>query len=444
MTSRSNTVIKEKPPHPSFGEAFQFWLKLGFISFGGPAGQIGIMHEFLVEKKRWISESRFMHALNYCMILPGPEAQQLATYIGWLLHGVRGGITAGILFIFPGLLILLVLSVLYVTFGKLALVTAFFYGLKPAVIAIILVALIRIGLKSLRTWLHYVVAIASFVLIFFFNVSFPLIVFAAIVLGWAMTRAFPKFFPARGKVDFRENESAFLINSLSPSKDQSPTFTSILMKIGVAVALWGLPFLFYGLLSPEFSFWAGLSNFFTKAAFVTFGGAYAVLPYVAQISVEKFHWLSELQMIDGMALGETTPGPLILVLVFVGFMAGYHHHGNSILAGTAGLFVTSYYTFLPSFLFILIGAPLVERTKDSEQLKQALSIVTAAVVGVILNLTLYFGKSVLLVNGELQWIPIGWTLVSFAALYKLKINMVVWILVSGIAGLLFHLAFEVA
>lgn len=431
-----------KPSHPTFAEAFQFWLKLGFISFGGPAGQIAIMHEFLVEKKRWISESRFMHALNYCMILPGPEAQQLATYIGWLLHGVRGGITAGILFIFPGLLILLVLSILYVSFGKLELVSAFFYGLKPAVIAIILVALIRIGLKSLHTWLHYVVAIGSFILIFFFNVSFPIIVLAAIILGWSLTRLFPKLFPVKGKVDLGKNESAFLINSLSVLPDQNSSFRSVVIKIGVAVLLWGLPFLFYVLANADIGFWAGLSNFFTKAAFVTFGGAYAVLPYVAQVSVEKFQWLSDLQMIDGMALGETTPGPLILVLVFVGFMAGYHHHGNSIMAGTFGLFVTSYYTFLPSFLFILIGAPLVERTKNSEQLKQALSIVTAAVVGVILNLTLYFGKSVLLVNGEVQWFPICWTLVSFAALYKLKVNMVVWIVISGIAGLLFHLAFQ--
>lgn len=438
MNRAANTVRKEKPPHPTFGEAFRFWLKLGFISFGGPAGQIAIMHEFLVENKRWISESRFMHALNYCMILPGPEAQQLATYIGWLLHGVRGGITAGVLFIFPGLLILLGLSILYVVFGKLAMVSALFYALKPAVIAIILVALIRIGAKSLRTKLHYAVAITSFVLIFFFEVSFPIIVFGAIALGWIAVKVLPGLFPARGSVDLAADESSFLISSLSGEKSKPYTFRQLSIKIGTAVLLWAMPFLIYVLVRADLTFWITLSNFFTKAAFVTFGGAYAVLPYVAQESVEKYHWLTELQMIDGMALGETTPGPLILVLVFVGFMAGYHHT-NALLGGAAGLFITAYYTFLPSFLFILIGAPLVERTKDSEQLKQALSIVTAAVVGVILNLTLYFGKSVLYSGGTLQWFPVCWVLVSFLALFRFRINMLAWIVVSAIAGLLFHL-----
>jgi chromate transporter len=429
----------EKKGYPTFREAFLFWMKLGFFSFGGPAGQIAIMHDFLVEKKRWISEGRFLHALNYCMLLPGPEAQQLATYMGWLLHGIRGGITAGLLFILPGLFILLSLSTLYVMFGKLALVAAFFYGLKPAVIAVIIVALIKIGSKSLKTIFHYSVAVLSFIFIFFFNTPFPIIIIVAILVGVVALRLAPLLFKTSATRSENKDEARYLINDLSPARIGRPGPRDVLMKFAVALCLWALPLAIMIALGSEVAFWSRLCQFFTKAAFVTFGGAYAVLPYVAQTSVEKFNWLSSLQMVDGLALGETTPGPLILVLVFIGFMAGYNHHGGSILAGSLGLGLTAYYTFLPSFLFILVGAPWVERTKDNERLKQILSIVTAAVVGVILNLSLYFGQSVLLPEMGFQGFSLFWMVISFLALYRFKLNMVLWIFISGLSGVVFHL-----
>lgn len=429
---------------PTFKEAFQFWLKLGFISFGGPAGQIAIMHEFLVEKKKWISDSRFLHALNYCMVLPGPEAQQLATYIGWLLHGVRGGIVAGFLFIFPSMLILLGLSVGYVLFGKIAWVASLFYGLKPAVVAIVLLALIKIGKKSLLSPFHYVVASLSFVCIFFFNISFPIIILAAIAFGFIGQKIFPDFFKSKASSAKSDAEEAsYYLNKFSVPITDGLNWRSVSIKVGVGVLLWLIPISLYYLIRSDFQFWYALSSFFTKAAFVTFGGAYAVLPYVAQESVEKFHWLSQYEMIDGLALGETTPGPLIIILIFVGFMAGYNHTG-SLLAGTLGLATTAYYTFLPSFIFILIGAPLVEHTKENEKLKSTLSIITAAVVGVVLNLTLYFGKAVLFPYG-LHDMPdifsVAWLAISFVALYRFNVNMITWIGISAAAGLFFQIIF---
>jgi len=426
---------------PTYKEAFQFWLKLGFISFGGPAGQIGIMHEFLVEKKKWISDSRFLHALNYCMILPGPEAQQLATYIGWLMHGTLGGLTAGILFVLPSLFILLGLSITYVLFGKLLWVSAIFYGLKPAVVAIVILALIKIGKKSLLTPFHYGVAVLSFTCIFFFNISFPLIIVAAIFLGFLIQKFWPGLVTLpKSTTKADTNEASYYLNKFSPALLDGLNAGSVVKKIGIGILLWFIPLSIFYVIRSDFSFWSHLTEFFTKAAFVTFGGAYAVLPYVAQESVEKFHWLSQYEMIDGLALGETTPGPLIMILVFVGFMAGYHHGGSSLLDGTFGLLTTAYYTFLPCFLFILVGAPFVEKTKDNSRLKSVLAIVTAAVVGVVLNLTIYFGRAVLFPNGiqvQPDWFAVSWLLVSFIALYRFKQNMIVWILVSGVAGLLY-------
>ncbi len=432
------------PSKPTFKEAFQFWLKLGFISFGGPAGQIGIMHEFLVEKKRWISDSRFLHALNYCMLLPGPEAQQLATYIGWLFHGVRGGVVAGFLFIFPSLLILLGLSVAYVSFGKLVWVASIFYGLKPAVVAIVILAMIKIGKKSLLSSFHYAVAALSFVCIFFFNISFPIIILATILLGAVGQVIFPRFFKQKsGSLKTDAEESTYYLNKFSEPVSAGLTWKSTSLKIAIGVLLWMIPISVFFVFRNDFEFWYVLSGFFTKAAFVTFGGAYAVLPYVAQESVEKFHWLSQYEMIDGMALGETTPGPLIIILVFVGFMAGYNH-GGSLLDGTLGLATTAFYTFLPSFIFILVGAPLVERTQEKERLKSILAIVTAAVVGVVLNLTIYFGKAVLFPSG-IHSLPdgfsIAWLIVSFIALYRFKVNIIVWIGISAVAGFLYQFIF---
>lgn len=431
----------EAPPKPTFNEAFKFWLKLGFISFGGPAGQIAIMHEFLVEKKKWISDSRFLHALNYCMVLPGPEAQQLATYIGWLLHGVKGGLVAGILFILPSIFILLGLSIAYVSFGKLVWVAALFYGLKPAIVAIIILAMIKIGKKSLLTAFHYALAVVSFVCIFFFNISFPLIILGSIVVSLLALKMYPSLLTSsKSSAKSDANEVQYYLNKFSPPIHDGFDARSIAMKISIGVILWIIPFGLFYLASSENQFWVSLNLFFTKAAFVTFGGAYAVLPYVAQESVEKFHWLSQYEMIDGMALGESTPGPLIMILVFVGFMAGYNVYGGSIAAGTGGLLATTFYTFLPCFLFILIGAPIIERTKENQNLKSILSIITTAVVGVVLNLTLYFGRAVVFPKGlefSPDWFAIAWIVISLVALHRFKLNMILWIGVSAVAGLLY-------
>lgn len=425
---------------PTFKEAFRFWLKLGFISFGGPAGQIAIMHEFLVDKRKWISDSRFLHSLNYCMILPGPEAQQLATYIGWLLHGTLGGLTAGILFVLPSLLILLALSIGYVLYGQLAWVAAIFYGLKPAVVAIVILALIKIGKKSLLSSLHYSIAVVSFILIFFYKVSFPLIILIAIILGLIAKHFFPAVINENTTRSAKlSDEAAYYLNSNSPVVKSGYNIKSVLVKILVGIILWCIPFLGYEVFLSEKSFWHTLSFFFTKAAFVTFGGAYAVLPYVAQESVERFHWLTQHQMIDGLALGETTPGPLIMVLVFVGFMAGYHHAG--LLSGVWGLLLTAYFTFLPCFLFILVGAPLIERTQADIRVKSVLSIITAAVVGVILNLTIYFAKGVVMTGVGPDWFSILWLIISFVAMYRFGINMIHWIGISALAGLIYQVIF---
>ena len=429
-------------PKPTFSEAFRFWLKLGFISFGGPAGQIAIMHQFLVDEKKWISDSRFMHGLNYCMILPGPEAQQLATYIGWLLHGIRGGLTAGILFILPSVFILLGLSIIYVTYGKIDWVASLFYGLKPAVIAIVILALIKIGKKSLLSIFHYLVAAGSFLAMYFFNVSFPIIILVSILIGWIAQQTLPQLFkPSGANVKGDDHERGYFLNKFSFPITEGLTVKSVVLKTMTAVVLGIIPLLFFSLLKSDAHFWITLSGFFTQAALVTFGGAYAVLPYVAQVSVEKFNWLTEYQMIDGLALGETTPGPLIMVLVFVGFMAAYNHGSGSIVDGTCGLLTTAFYTFLPSFLFIFIGAPFVERTKENDKLRMILSIITAGVVGVVLNLTIYLGKAVIFPQGfkSLDWFAVVWLAISILAMYKFKLNMILWIAVSALAGLSYYL-----
>jgi len=427
---------------PTFKETVQFWTKLGFISFGGPAGQVAIMHEFLVEEKKWISDSKFLHALNYCMLLPGPEAQQLATYIGWMLYGIWGGLVAGILFILPSVFILLGLSAIYVTFGSLPWINALFAGLKPAVMAIVILALIKISKKSLSSPFHYFVAIAAFVFIFFLNFPFPLIIIGAILVATTTRHFFPSLFIeiSNRSTQNYANESEYYINSHSVTTNNELNPLQVYKQIGTGVLLWSIPLTILYLITNDFEFWFKLSVFFTKSAFVTFGGAYAVLPYVAQVSVEQFHWLTNLQMIDGLALGETTPGPLIMVLAFVGFMAGHNHFENSVSMGTVGLLLTTFYTFLPCFLFIFVGAPIIEKTQKNNTLKQILSIVTAAVVGVILNLTVYLGKVVLFPNdfslNGLDFSTLTWTIISFIALYKLKINTILWIGVSAIFGVL--------
>ncbi|MCB2406673.1 chromate efflux transporter [Hymenobacter lucidus] len=430
---------------PTFAEALRFWLKLGFISFGGPAGQIAIMHTVLVEEKRWISDAKFLHALNYCMLLPGPEAQQLATYIGWLLHGTRGGLAAGILFVLPSVLILLVLSLLYVTVGTLPALQGVFLGLKPAVVAIILLAMVKIGQKSLLSPLHYAVAAASFVGIFWFNVPFPLLIIGAAVVALLAQRFFPApAATATTQARALQAEEGYFLTTHSVVLGTGFSWPRLLRQLGAALGLWVLPLAVLALTTPDFGFWRTLTVFFTQAALVTFGGAYAVLPYVAQVSVEKLQWLTQGQMLDGLALGETTPGPLIMVLAFVGFMGGYTHFGGSLALGTLGLLTTTYYTFLPCFVFILVGAPLIEHTQHNRQLQAVLSIITAAVVGVVLNLAVYLGQAVLFAGGRLHpqalhWPSVVWVLLSLVALYRLKVNMILWIGISGLAGGLYYL-----
>lgn len=435
-----------KPQQPSFKEAFLFWLKLGFISFGGPAGQLSIMHEFLVEKKKWISESKFLHALNYCMLLPGPEAQQMATYSGWLLHGIKGGLVAGILFVLPSIFILLALSILYVLFGSLPIVLAVLNGLKPAVVAIVMLALYKIGKKSLSAFFHYAIALLSFVALWFFNVPFPLIIICAVLVAIIIQKTVPSFFNA----DKSENRQAFseedyYINSYTVIKHAEFSKIRITRQVLTAILLWFLPFVLIAFFVKDTVFWNSMSLFFTKAALVTFGGAYAILPYVAQVSVEQFHWLNKYQMIDGLALGETTPGPLIMVLVFVGFMGGYNQY-NSIFYGTVGLFITAWFTFLPSFLFILVGAPLIERMQNIAGIKNILSVITAAVVGVILNLAVYLLKAVSISTSPAGYsfnlFNIFWIIISFIALQRFKINMILWIGISAIAGLGYYFLFS--
>jgi len=432
---------------PTYKDALKFWIKLGFISFGGPSGQIAIMHEYLVDKKKWISESKFLNALNYCMLLPGPEAQQLAAYIGWLLHGIKGGLTAGILFILPSMFILLGLSITYVSYGEIPWVYSLFSGLKPAVVAIVIIALIKIGSKSLVSPLHYIAAASAFVCINFLNISFPLIILGSILLALLSSKIFPEMLKANSEnsntYTDKLNEDEYYLNNNSVIKGIEFNSSKFLKLTFTFLILWILPFIIIYTYSNNFEFWKTLYLFFTKTAFVTFGGAYAVLPYVAQFSVENLKWLTDLQMIDGLALGETTPGPLVMVLAFVGFMAGYNHFDSSLLMGSLGLTATVYFTFLPCFYFIFAGAPLIERTQKNNKLKTSLSIVTAAVVGIILNLTIYFGKAVIFPNGiSVQSIDIPsfiWILISLIALYKYKVNIILWIVISAVFGLVYYL-----
>lgn len=429
-----------KVKRPNFAEALRFWLRLGFIGFGGPAGQIAILHEFLVDKKRWISEHKFLHALQYCMLLPGPEAQQLATYTGWLLHGTRGGLAAGILFVLPSAFMLWGLSFLYVQYGQIAAVQAIFELLKPAVLAIVVGAVLKIGKKSLHGPLYYAVAVAAFASIYFFDLPFPLIVVGALVLGLIAWRFFPE--QLRGasvKTAAQATEEAeYVINRYSSAPYSGFSAARLARQVGLALLLWFLGWVALRWYDPSgFAFWENLAVFFTKAAFVTFGGAYAVLPYVAQAGVEQFGWLTSAQMIDGLALGETTPGPLIMVLAFVGFMAGYGTFGGSLTAATVGLIATVFYTFLPSFLFIFAGAPLIERTQANPVVGKIFGLATAAVTGVVFSLALYFGKAVILPTpGQVVWLSLLWAVTSLLALQRFKIGMIPWIGVSIAAGLL--------
>jgi chromate transporter len=454
------------PPGPGgrqvpFAEAFRFWLKLGFISFGGPAGQIAIMHRELVERRRWISEERFLHALNYCMLLPGPEAQQLATYVGWLLHRVRGGLVAGGLFVLPSVFVLLGLSYAYAAHGETPLVAGVLYGFRPVVVAIVGEAVLRIGRRAIRRRSHLAISAAAFAAIYFGGVPFPAIVAAAALLGWLGGRFAPneptlarptgpaggpeRGAPPGGERSPRDEEGASqaIDDDSPPAPHTLPSPRRLLATLAVGVVLWSGALLLLG-------FWRGFGAlhvreylFFTKAAFVTFGGAYAVLAYVNQAVAETFGWLSQAQTVDGLALAETTPGPLIMALQFVGFMAAWNRPEGLApwASAVVGALATTFATFLPCFLFIFLGAPYIEVLRRHRGLDAALSGVTAAVVGVILNLALVFGAAVLVPDGggagvgAVDWLAAGIAAAAFLALWRLKVEVQWVVLAGGLLGL---------
>src|SRR6202021_2600157 len=344
---------------PPFREALRFWFKLGWISFGGTAAHIAIMHDELVQKKRWISNGRFLHALNHCMILPGPEAQQLAIYIGWKLHGKRGGVVAGTLFVLPSMFVLLALSLVYVEFGNLPWMAAMFNGLKPAVIALVVIALHRLAKKALRGPVQSGVAAAAFVCMFFFDVSLLLVMLGAVVLGIVLTKLTSSLLHGSNTVDTEEEEEGYYISLHSVTREPASLLKPAAKLAFVVLLLWLLPLPAFYFFGGDFRYWRSLILFFTKAEFVTVGGSSTVIPYVAQVAVLKLHWLTSSQMTDGFALAETTPGPLIIVVAFVGFMAGYNHFHGSLWMGTLGLAATTLYTFFPSFLFFFVRRPPV-------------------------------------------------------------------------------------
>jgi chromate transporter len=440
-----------------FRTALLYWLKLGFISFGGPAGQIAVMHTELVERRRWISERRFLHALNYCMVLPGPEAQQLATYIGWLLHGTRGGIAAGALFVLPSLFILMALSWIYIAFGHVSVIEGIFYGVKPAVVAIVVAAVIRVGGRAIKNLLTLSFAVASFVALAVFQVPFPWIVLTAGVLGYVGSKVWPASFslggghgPTKDSAGAQGNDSAESIiddhHEILPHT--RPSWMRFAVHSAVGAALWAAPMS----LLWSWQGWSGphtqMGWFFTLAALVTFGGAYAVLPFVAQNAVDVYGWLRPGQMIDGLALGETTPGPLIMVVSFVGFVGGWRQADMGWQGAVLGCVVATYFTFLPSFLFILLGAPFIEQMRGELRLTAALSGITAAVVGVILNLALFFGVHVFLPNVEVSWDTLAsfpfdsvdWlalivSATAFVALWRFKVDVIYVVAACGAIGL---------
>lgn len=432
--------MENEPRAVPFSEAFRFWLKLGFISFGGPAGQIAIMHRELVDKRRWLGDERFLHALNFCMLLPGPEAQQLAIYIGWLMHRTIGGIVAGLFFVLPSVFIMLALSYVYAAYGKIGVVAGVLDGFKAVVVAIVFEALVKISRKALKRRVHYVIAAAAFVAIYFLHVPFPLIVLGAAVIGLLGSRFAVQYFAADG----RQNADAE--NVLSNNKidliEHRPQRANMLKTVFAFAALWSLPFVALLMWRGADSLFVQEYKFFSVSALVTFGGAYAVLAYVTQaVTTAPYNWITPTQAVDGLALAETTPGPLIMVLQFIGFMAGWNNPQpdlGPLASGVIGALITTYATFLPSFFFIFLGAPYIEKLRGNRLLTGSLSGVTAAVVGVILNLALVFGVAVIFpsVNFvDVNWFAIIVGIFAFIALVKFKIDALWVVLAGGIVGL---------
>ena len=445
------TEDTQNAPAPvSLGEAFWYWLKLGFVSFGGPTGQIAMMHHDLVERRRWISEKRFLHALNYCMLLPGPEATQLATYIGWMMHRTWGGIIAGVLFVLPSMFILMALTWIYLVYGKVPLVAGILYGIKPAVTAIVVFAAYRIGSRALKNGALWAISAAAFVAIFAFKVPFPYIVLAAGIVGIVGGRLAPsKFVTGGGHGAAGRSYGAAIIDDDTPTPAHARfAWRRLIGYTAAGLALWaGAMASLYAVLGWEGTL-TQIGWFFTKAALLTFGGAYAVLPYVYQGGVQTYGWLTPTQMIDGLALGETTPGPLIMIVTYVGFVGGWTKQlfgadaAALVWAGILGGAVATFFTFLPSYLFILIGGPMVEATHGDLKFTAPLTGITAAVVGVILNLAVFFAWHVLWPDGfggGFEWFSALVGVAAFIALSRYKAGIIPVILACGVAGLAYTL-----
>lgn len=447
-----------------FKEAIKVWIRVAIYSFGGPAGQIAVMHKILVEEKKWISEDRFLHALNYCMLLPGPEAQQLATYIGWLLHRTKGGLTAGILFVIPGFVSILILSILYAAYRDVGIVEAIFFGIKPAVLAIVVGAVIKIGKKAIKNEVMFVLAALAFIAIFFFEVDFPYIIVAAGLTGFIGGKFWEEKFHvikghylAEGDKDKDNDENALIDSKIQPVR---PSLKKTLKTIFIFLTLWSLPLLIIGLVIGVENIFFSEGLFFSKTAVVTFGGAYAVLAYIAQKAVEDYGWLQSGEMLDGLGMAETTPGPLIQVVQFVGFMGAYRLSGSldPITAGILASLLVTWVTFIPCFLFIFTGAPYIEYLRGNKSLTTALSGITAAVVGVVLNLGVWFAIHTLFseVNEKYlygaRWLIPEWSTVNIGSLiialiasfvyFILKWDMLKTILISVLSGIIYFFIFK--
>ena len=441
-----------------FSEALRVWVKVALNSFGGPVGQIAVMHRLLVEEKRWISETRFLHAMNYCMLLPGPEAQQLATYIGWLLHKTKGGLVAGSLFILPGFLSILALSVVYALYSSSSFVEALFFGLKAAVLALVAEAVIRIGKRVIKNWAMLLIAALAFVAIFFFTLPFPLIVFTAGLIGFLGGKLAPDlFYVVKGREGGKDDEAGFVITDAVASHT-APSASYALKTSAIWLSIWLAPLALIVLTLGVDDVFSQIALFFSQAAVVTFGGAYSVLAFIAQQAVEVYGWLRPGEMLDGLGMAETTPGPLVQVTQFVGFMGAYRQGGlEPITAGVLGSVLTTWMTFAPCFFFIFLGAPFIEYLRGNTSLTAALSAITAAVVGVILNLAVWFGVHAVFSDvtdvyiGPLRllepdWATLSWTALviavgAFVALFRFKAGMIPTLAVSAGVGLLYRLVF---
>lgn len=460
LTTRSASA---DPAAPTLAQATRVWARIGLLSFGGPAGQIALMHRELVEQRRWIGERRFLHALNYCMLLPGPEAQQLAIYIGWLMHRTRGGLIAGVLFVLPGALVMLALSILYAVYRHLPLVEAVFFGVKAAVLAVVVDAVLRIGRRALKGRFMVGVAIAAFIGIYVFRLPFPIIILAAGLVGWLGNRYAPGHF-AGDRHDGGEDGGAEGIIDRMFERGQlahaDPSWRRAARVLAIGLPAWLGPVLLLWLATGSSSVWTQIGAFFSTMAVVTFGGAYAVLAYVAQAAVGTFGWLAPGEMADGLGLAETTPGPLIMVLQFVGFLAAYRAPGalSPLLAGCLGALLTTWVTFAPCFLWIFLGAPYVEALRDNRAISAALSAITAAVVGVVMNLALWFALHVVFrevhrldilgvgpdvpVLGSIDWRAAALALAAMVAMLRFRIGMLPTLAACALAGATIGLIFR--